>query len=946
MVILRLFGGVAIDGGAPALTGRAAQRRPVALLVLLAVAQPRALSRDKLIAYLWPESDARNARNLLSQAVHALRQALGAESILSPADELRLNPQHVTSDVRQFEAALADGDRERAVELYSGPFVDGFFLGDSAGFEHWVDGERGRLRGAYVQALQDLGDDASSRNDYAAAEAWLRRLAAEDPYNSRVMLRLMEALEAAGDRAGAIRVAEVHARLLREELDAEPTPEVLALAERMRTEPRRMEPDAAKQPDGAATGPDASGEPAAEQEIPTTWPRRQRHPRSRIGAAAAALLVLSAAGYMGMRATGSGPAAAPLSEGAVEARGHILIPDFAGPADELLGRTAAELLRTSFSMSRLLYVPSDAAIRSALARMGRDGQNLQLEDARELASREGYGLIATGEIAQVGEGYVLTARLIETESGEILGRFRSSAASHDDFVRAVDGISTAMRERIGETAESIRRSVPLAQVTTPSLEALKAYTRARHLRLVEGRWDEAVPWFERAIETDSTFGLAYRALAMTLHYLGRGPDETGPLFGAAYRHRDHMTPMERVMIEEWAVMQRNRTEADGPGFYEPLIRLHEEFLELHGRHASSLNNLGHYYLQAGRLEDAIRAYEWRQSIEYSALGQSGLIRARIDAGDLEGAERDLADMRERSGDNLDWHIARAGLALARGELEESYSILEEAAARHSDQPRAETTTLEQRAMIDAALGRLERAERHMSDRIRRAESAGAPFAVLTATRDLATMLALVNPAEAPRALRLLDAAVRHNPPPDPSHDAWEHWKLAFAYGLLGEPRRGREYLEEALHSEPGLAREWDSVLGRATILQAEGRQQEAVRLVMDAIRRDPEHPDRQLLGLLADAYLDLGIPDSAMVAYERLLADRSLGPAALLWRAPWVLALPRAHRELGRLYEERGDTARAADHLARFIELWRDADPALQPQVRDAVRRLVSLRPD
>jgi DNA-binding SARP family transcriptional activator len=234
MLRLGLFGGVSLEGGRSALSGRAGQRHRVALLALLVVAHPRALSRDRLLGYLWPESDARHARNLLSQAVHALRRALGTDAILSTGDELRLNPDVITSDVWQFQEALAGADHEQAVALYAGPLLDGFFLGDSAEFERWIDVERDRLREMFLQALRTGVEAADIAGDPAGKVAWLRRLAAEDPYNSSVTLLLMNALQAAGDRAGAIRLAEAHAALLRQEFDAEPTPEVLELTEQIR----------------------------------------------------------------------------------------------------------------------------------------------------------------------------------------------------------------------------------------------------------------------------------------------------------------------------------------------------------------------------------------------------------------------------------------------------------------------------------------------------------------------------------------------------------------------------------------------------------------------------------------------------------------------------------------------------------------------------------------
>src|SRR5262249_20311663 len=151
---LKLLGGTSLEGDQGSLTGRAVQRHRLALLALLGASHPRGLTRDKLMTWLWPERDAERARGLLNQAIHVVRRTLGAEAILSAGDELRLNPQVVSCDLIAFEEAVAAGDLERAAALYAGPFLDGFFLGDSADFEEWSERERQRLTASHIRVLE------------------------------------------------------------------------------------------------------------------------------------------------------------------------------------------------------------------------------------------------------------------------------------------------------------------------------------------------------------------------------------------------------------------------------------------------------------------------------------------------------------------------------------------------------------------------------------------------------------------------------------------------------------------------------------------------------------------------------------------------------------------------------------------------------------------------
>ena len=236
-VSIQLLGGAVVRSADEVVTGSAAQRHRVALLAVLVMAGASGVSREKLIGLLWPENDEARARNLLNQSVHALRGALGADVVLSVGDTLQLNADRVSSDVAAFEMAVAEGDRETAVELYAGPFLDGFYLPGDKEFEHWAEDQRRRLHTTYREVLESLAEAAEASGNKEASVRWWRRVAAQDRYSSEVILRLMRALEAVGRRGEAIEQAEVHTALLGEQLRAEPNPSVAALAERMRQEP-------------------------------------------------------------------------------------------------------------------------------------------------------------------------------------------------------------------------------------------------------------------------------------------------------------------------------------------------------------------------------------------------------------------------------------------------------------------------------------------------------------------------------------------------------------------------------------------------------------------------------------------------------------------------------------------------------------------------------------
>lgn len=269
MLRLTTFGGVGIRAGeadgTPA-AELAVSRRALALLVLVAAAPNTGISRDKVVALLWPESDEEHGRNALRQSLHTLRRELRAPEVLQGTDVLRLDPAAMTSDLREFETARATGRPEDAAGLYAGPFLDGFHVGGSSEFERWVEESRAAYKREFADLVKGLAHEADRKGDPAAAVRWWRRLAVEDPLDSAVALGLMEALAAAGDRAGALRHGQVHETLLREDLGAGPEPAIRRLMERLRAG------TVAEAPTVPLAGPPAGGAASAVVPRPASPP--------------------------------------------------------------------------------------------------------------------------------------------------------------------------------------------------------------------------------------------------------------------------------------------------------------------------------------------------------------------------------------------------------------------------------------------------------------------------------------------------------------------------------------------------------------------------------------------------------------------------------------------------------------------------------------------------
>ena len=137
MLRLRTLGGLTIEDQNGPVAGAIARKRSLALLALVGLASEQGLSRDRVLAYLWPESDTDRARNNLKQTLFQLRQDLHEDVFARVPGVLRLDPAAISVDACEFQAAIDRNNPTTAVTLYQGPFLDGFYLPGLVEFEHW-----------------------------------------------------------------------------------------------------------------------------------------------------------------------------------------------------------------------------------------------------------------------------------------------------------------------------------------------------------------------------------------------------------------------------------------------------------------------------------------------------------------------------------------------------------------------------------------------------------------------------------------------------------------------------------------------------------------------------------------------------------------------------------------------------------------------------------------
>jgi DNA-binding SARP family transcriptional activator/tetratricopeptide (TPR) repeat protein len=497
--VLRLitFGGVGLESDDGSVPSRLRPPR-LALLAVLAAAGERGVSRERIAGLLWPESDEQRASHSLRQARYALRSEIDLEVIRSEGSVLSLDPATITSDVAEFNAALAAGDRRRAVSLVRGPFLDGFYLPNASEFERWVEEERARLAATTSAALVSLANEASQAGEHdAAVECW-RSLTLRDPLSGRFALGYVKALAARGDRADALGFVRQHTAVVRRELDAEPDPEIKRLEGELRSTPTsivgRRTPVSIEAVADAAE-PKVAAEPEritpAQEPVVLHVSRRNRARRSLIAVGAAAVLVLTATAALAWQRGWFTRDLRP-----VMAVG--LIREDGLPDSQRVGGVLTDMLATNLArVDGLAVLANSRVLEMMQPARGRDSSAAYADAAR----RAGASELLEGRVTTLPHGALeLEMRRVELNSGIVREVYRARAADRYALVDSVTQV-VAHRFRLASPTSSV------AAATTSSPMAYRLYEEGLRAYFSSDLY-AAQRLMRAALEEDSTFAMA------------------------------------------------------------------------------------------------------------------------------------------------------------------------------------------------------------------------------------------------------------------------------------------------------------------------------------------------------------------------------------------------------------------------------------------------------
>jgi len=664
---LKLFGGAIVEDESGVVSSLSSRRHSVALLALLATAPSRTLSRGKLVGYLWPDSPEKTARNRLTSCLYQLRSELGEEAVLSVGGDLRFNAEVLTCDVSRFEEALEAEGCERAAELYEGAFLDGFWLRDSPEFDQWMERERDRLRRGYHEALEALARRAEERGELETAAGWWRKRAVEDPFDSRVAGRLVEAVAVAGNRAEALRSAREHARLLEEEFGMEPDAELQALVAAIQTPAPPHEPvagDGAVSKDGADKAVPRSAEPD-----------------------------FCAIAVLPFESIGAGDDASAFAHGLHH---------------DLLTRLSRAAALTVISRTSVLRY--------------RDTERSVPEIAREL----GVGTVVEGGVQSAAGRLRLNVQLIDARSDALRW-----AETYDRELTAQNlfDIQSELAEKITGSLQATltpEERERVGKTPTDSLDAYLLYTRGRSqlAQRTERGMRQAIDYFRRAIHEDPGYALAWAGVSEAVLLLGGYgypvPEDVLDPRSAA-RRAVELSPDLGEAHASLGILHATRQE--GPA----AIRSLERAIELQPSCAEAYNWLGWLRMILGCPAEAIRPAERAAELDPLApYVRAFLGMIYLADGYLEKALREARSARKLQPEYGIPHFVE-GLALFhRGRFPEAAVSLEETLSLAI--PHGTPSQPEVWAVLTAAraAGGDRRGAQELLSRIRKA---GDPFAV-------------------------------------------------------------------------------------------------------------------------------------------------------------------------------------------------------------------------
>jgi DNA-binding winged helix-turn-helix (wHTH) protein/predicted Zn-dependent protease len=595
----------------------------------------------------------------------------------------------------------------------------------------------------------------------------------------------------------------------------------------------------------------------------------------------------------------------------------IVLADFANSTgDPVFDDTLRQGLAVQLAQSPFLSLISDERIQQMLKLMAKPADaRLTPEVSREICERTASAAVLDGSIASLGSQYVLTLRAKDCRSGDVLDEEQVQAARKEDVLNALSQIASRFRTRVGESLSTVKsHDTPLAEATTPSLEALKAYSAGWQASFSSGS-AAAVPFLKRAIEIDPNFASAYAALGRMYGDIGESA-LSAENTSKAYQLRDRASDQERFFISLTYDLQVTGNLEKAQQTCDLWVQAYPRGWLPHGLLSGGIyNTLGKYEKSVDEAKIAI-GIDPDFSIGYSILAGSYLALGRTGE-----AENTLQRASGRKLDIPDFHVQRYAIAF----LKDDKTGMEREVAQSREKPSVDDWMSNAEGFVAAYSGHLEEARRMSklaADLARKADRRETEALYET---DAAVREGLFGNVSAAR--RRAGHALELSRSRDVEYGA------AFALALSGDSSRSQTLTDDLSGRFPEnmIVRftYWPTL--RALLALNRSQSANAVELLQTAI---PYEGGTTIEGG-SEVLLGAGNLDPAYVRGLAYLAAHQGREAArefqkILNHRGIVVCDPKgalAHLQLGRAYALAGDKTKARSAYQDFLTLWKDADP-------------------
>jgi tetratricopeptide (TPR) repeat protein/predicted Ser/Thr protein kinase len=590
----------------------------------------------------------------------------------------------------------------------------------------------------------------------------------------------------------------------------------------------------------------------------------------------------------------------------------IVLVDFTNTTGEpVFDDALKQALAVQLEQSPFLSLIPEGRVQQTLRLMGQSADTrLKPDIAQEVCQRTGSAAALEGSIASLGSQYVLGLKAVNCLTGDSLAEEQVRADGKEQVLGAMDKAAEKLRGRLGESLSTIEKfDTPIEQATTPSLEALQAYSLGRKMQVGKSDFAAAVPFFQRAISLDMNFAMAYAVLGTSYSNLGEN-DLADENTRKAYELRERVSEREKLYIE-------SHYHTFVTGDLEKAGRVYEIWGQTYPREFAPPNNLGNIYIILGQFDKALT--EMREALRLDpggAVSYANLFKVYLYLDRLDEARSAVGEAQAKKLDSPLLRIYMYQLAF----LEKDATEMERQVAWSVGKPGMEDVLLSFEADTAAYSGHLGNARKFARGAVTSAERTDEKETAAGYEANGALREALFGNAR--EARQLAAAALALSKGRDVGYVA------ALALAMTGDASRARAIADELAKHFPENTVVQFNYLPTIHACISVGRSDfaKAIEVLQSAAPYELGQPGNGALSLglypvylRGEAQLAAHQGNEAAAEFQKILAHRGI-----VVNQP-IGAL--AHLGLGRAYVLQGDTAKAKAAYQDFLTLWKDADP-------------------